>query len=172
MNPPAYRPGLCYYSLNGFCVIEKSQSLWSPGTNILIMLLWPLSCLKCIICFTFSLPAFYRNVLVFLPFAASALILTMLVVMLLLEWRQKRHRPSPEQALTPSVHHGDMQTPGETERMLYESYSQNYCKWSYICFIQRHTFSPFQEGCAHTDKLAIKWEEFLVGSTEFVNLAI
>ena len=45
LNPPAYRPGLCY-SLNGFCIIEKSQSLWSPWTNILIM---PFSCIMAII---------------------------------------------------------------------------------------------------------------------------
>ena len=54
----------------------------------------------------------------FVPFAASAVILAMLLVMLLLEWRKKRYRPSPEQALTPSVQHGHIQTPGKTEGML------------------------------------------------------
>ena len=69
-------------------------------------------------CFTFSQPAFYRNVLVFVPFAASAFILAMLLVMLLLEWRKKRYHPSPEKALTPSVQHGHIQSPSETEGML------------------------------------------------------
>lgn len=69
-------------------------------------------------CLPFSPAAFYRGVLVFIPFAASGLILTMLVVLLLLEWRERKYRPLPEQALTPSVQYGHIQYRGETEGVL------------------------------------------------------
>ena len=98
-------------------------------------------------CFTFSLPAFYRGVLVYIPFAASGLILTMLVVMLLLEWRERKYRSLPEQALTPSVQHGHIQVHGGTEGVLcltlktvlllaWVSLASS-DNW-YSCLIQRH----------------------------------
>ena len=61
---------------------------------------------------SFRLPAYYRGVLVYVPFGATALGVATLSTMLLLEWCHRKYLPLSAQALTPSIQYGH---PDETD---------------------------------------------------------